>query len=124
MRSLEERDGLRLAGFPGSNPGLSDVGINAKEEYKMTKPIQTFRVGAIQAAVWENEGKEGRMFKSVTLQKRYKAENDEWKTSSSLMPNDLPKAALALNKAFEFISLKEGFEDNTEFSSAEKLAED
>lgn len=92
------------------------------------KPIQKFSVGAIQVAVWANEGKEGRTFNSVTMQKRYKTEEGIWKNSSSLNANDLPKAVLALNKAFEFISLKpssgnNNSDFNTEFSPAEELEE-
>lgn len=90
----------------------------------MTKPIQKFSVGGIQIAIWENEAKEGRTFNSVTMQKRYK-DGEEWKTSNSLNASDLPKAVLALNKAYEFISLKQIDTANdaseTEFSSAEKL---
>lgn len=81
------------------------------------RPIQKFSVGLVTAAVWENEGKEGRIFKSVTLQKRYK-DGKEWKTTNSLNANDLPKAVLALNKAFEFISLRQDSGEK-EFLSAE-----
>ena len=73
----------------------------------MSLPVKKFSVGGVQAAVWENEGKEGRSFYSVSFDRRYKDKNDEWKSTSSLKANDLPKAILALQKAYEFVSLKE-----------------
>ncbi len=73
----------------------------------MSLPIKKIAVGRIQVAVWENEGKEGRNYYSVSFDKRYKDKNDEWKSSNSLRANDIPKAVLALEKAYEFLSLKE-----------------
>jgi len=73
----------------------------------MTKPVKKFSAGAVQVAVWENEGKEGTNYYSVSMSKRYKDKNDEWKDSSSLKQTDLPKAVLALNKAYEYLTLKD-----------------
>ena len=73
----------------------------------MAKPLKKFSAANISAAVWENEGKEGRPFFSVTLQKRYKDKNEEWKNSSSFTANDLPRAMLVLDKAYEFLVIKE-----------------
>ncbi len=84
----------------------------------MSLPIKKFAVGGIQVAVWKNEGKEGRNYYSVSFDKRYKDKNDEWKSSSSLKANDIPKAVLALEKAYEFISLKEP--EQTENKEQEK----
>ena len=42
---------------------------------------------------------------SVSLQRNYKDRNGEWKTTHSFRQNDLPKALLALQKAFEHIAL-------------------
>ena len=73
----------------------------------MSLPVKKFSVGGVQTAVWENDGKEGRKFYSVSFDRRYKDKNDEWKSTTSLKANDLPKAILALQKAYEFVSLKE-----------------
>jgi len=73
----------------------------------MSSPVKKFSVGGVQVAVWQNEGKEGRSYYSVSFDKRYKDKNDEWKSTTSLNASDLPKAILALQKAFEFVSLKE-----------------
>jgi len=78
-----------------------------KEVGKMNVPVKKFQAGGVQVAVWENDGKEGKKFKSVSFQKSYKDSNDEWKHTSSLNANDLPKAIVALQKAFEWIVLKE-----------------
>lgn len=73
----------------------------------MTQPVKKIAVGGIQVAIWENPGKDGKPFYSVSLDKRYKDSNNEWKSSSSLKATDLPKAILALEKAYEFMVLKE-----------------
>lgn len=83
-----------------------------KEEILGKKlPEKKFRAGAITATVWQNEGKgkDGKTtsYRTVSFERSYKDNNDEWQTTSSLRMNDLPKAALVLNKAYEFIALNE-----------------
>ncbi len=73
----------------------------------MSSPIKKFSVGGVQVAVWENQSKEGNQFYTVSLDRRYKDKDDEWKSSNSFKKNDLPKAVLALQKAYEFLALKE-----------------
>ena len=75
----------------------------------MSSPIKKFQVGGVSAAVWENESQtpEGSPYQTVSLQKRFKDKNDEWKSSNSMRVSDLPKAILALQKAYEFVALKE-----------------
>lgn len=74
-------------------------------------PIKKFAVGGVHASIWENEGidKEGnpRVYNSISLSKNYKDKNGEWKSTGSLRAHDLPKAILALQKAYEFSVLKE-----------------
>ena len=78
----------------------------------MNSPVKKFGVGGIQVAVWENKGKEGNGYYSVSFERRYKDKGGEWKSTTSLKANDLPKAILALEKAYEFIALK-GQESNS-----------
>jgi hypothetical protein len=66
--------------------------------------LRHIRVGGIEATVWRNV-KDERVQYSVTLQRNYKDKNGDWKTSYSLRQNDLPKALLALQKAFECVAL-------------------
>lgn len=69
-------------------------------------PESKFNAGSIQIAVWDNESKEGNTFQSISIQKRYKV-GEEWKTTNSLNVNEIPKAILALQKAYEHLVLKE-----------------
>ena len=78
----------------------------ARAEREIKAPKAKFNVGAVQVAVWENEGKEGRVYNTVSIDKRYK-DGEEWKSTSSLRVDELPKAVLALQKAYEYLALKE-----------------
>lgn len=70
-------------------------------------PEQTFRAGGIRASVWRNTTKEGdREFRSVTFERSYKDKDGAWKTTSSLRVNDLPRAAVVLAKAYEYLVLR------------------
>jgi len=73
----------------------------------MSSPIKKFSAGGIQVAIWENEGKDGRTFNSVSFDRRYKDDKDEWKSTNSLKTNDIPKAIIALQKSYEYLVLKE-----------------
>ena len=69
-------------------------------------PIKKFKAGSIQVAIWENEKKEGGKYNTVSLDKRYK-DKEEWKSSSSFHMNDLPKAIIALERAYEYLAFKD-----------------
>ena len=72
----------------------------------MNKPEKKYKAGAISATVWKNEGqKNGKTFAfhTISIARNYKDKDGEWKNSSSLRPADLPKAALVLNKAYEYL---------------------
>ena len=73
----------------------------------MAAPVKKFRVGAVSCAVWQNDGKDGSKFFTVTMERRYKDKEGNWKSTNNLGVNDLPKAVLVLQKAFEFALLKE-----------------
>ena len=73
-------------------------------------PERKFRAGAISATVWKNTvEKEGTTFdfRTLSLERNYKDKQDEWQSTSTLRVNDIPKAVLVLNKAYEFLLLKE-----------------
>src|SRR5690242_13739949 len=74
------------------------------------KPEKTFSTGAIQVSVWKNESttKDGLKsdFRTINIQRRYADKTGEWKSTSTLRVNDLPRAALALSKAFEYLVMK------------------
>lgn len=74
----------------------------------MGKPEISFKCGSCDAAVFENEittGGKTIKVKKVSFQKRYKDSDGEWKNTYSLDVNDIPKAILALSKAYEYIVL-------------------
>ena len=85
--------------------------IKEKIDTGKNLPERKFSTGGIQATVWSNQGvsKEGAVteFKTVSLQRRYMDKGGAWKSSSSLRISDLPKAALVLNKAYEYLVLKD-----------------
>ncbi|HME87278.1 MAG TPA: hypothetical protein VKE88_02600 [Candidatus Nanoarchaeia archaeon] len=74
------------------------------------RPEKIFSTGAVQVSVWKNESatKDGLKsdFRTINIQRRYADKNGEWKSTSTLRVNDLPKAALALNKAFEYLVMR------------------
>jgi len=74
-------------------------------------PEKKFSTGAISATIWKNQGvskinNEPVEFRTIALQRSYKDKEGAWKSTSSLRINDLPKASLVLDKAYEYIVLK------------------
>ena len=78
------------------------------------QPIKEFRVAGISVADWCNEAEQdGRVIRrySVRLKKRYRdRQTGEWKDSDYLFADDLPRARLVLDKAYEYVALKESEE--------------
>ena len=75
-------------------------------------PEKKFSTGAITATVWKNNGTSKRdgaqiEFRTIQLDRRYKDKDGSWKSTNSLRINDLPKAALVLNKAYEYLVIRE-----------------
>ncbi|MBW2986638.1 hypothetical protein KY333_04680 [Candidatus Woesearchaeota archaeon] len=74
----------------------------------VNKPEKKYKAGAVSATVWKNEGqKNGKSFAfhTISLSRAYKDKDNNWKNSSSLRPGDLPKAALVLSKAYEYLTM-------------------
>lgn len=78
-------------------------------EKEKVKPVHRVNCGLVQAAVWKNvikkDGETIDVF-NVTIQKNYK-DGDEWKTSGSFGLNDLPRAVVAFQKAYEYLVIKD-----------------
>lgn len=93
------------------SPVKSELKLNLENKPKNT-PEKKFSAGSIIVTVWNNSvidektGNEN-YYKTVSFDRRYLNKQGEWKTSNSLRLNDLPKAVLALNKAYEYLVLKE-----------------
>ena len=81
------------------------------------KPEKKYKAGAVSATVWKNEGqKNGKSFAfhTISIARNYKDKDGEWKNSSSLRLADLPKAALVLNKAYEYLIMTAAEEGSVE----------
>lgn len=75
----------------------------------MSAPVKKFQAGGVQVAVWENDSPKGNnlKFNTVSIERRYKSKDDQWKSTSSMNVNDIPKAILSLQKAYEYLALKD-----------------
>ena len=77
-----------------------------------TKPDQEFKVGSVKASVWSNprETRDGKLFNShkVIVDRIYRDAQGEFKATSSLDVNDIPKAILALKKAYDYLMTRQG----------------
>lgn len=97
-----------------NDKGMSDEVVSAKE-----RPVKTFRAGGVAAAVWKHAGtgKDGQQiaFWSASLDKRYRDKEGKWESSRFLNANDIPKAILALQKAYDYVVCEAKDDDNTPF---------
>lgn len=65
------------------------------------KPVATFKLGRIHAAVWQNETETG-VVHNVTIERRY-LDGEQWKSSASFGRSDLPLVARVAEEAMTFI---------------------
>ncbi len=77
---------------------------------KRNEPIEKIRIGRVTAAIWQNEGANGRWY-NVTLSRSYK-DGDEYKDSHSLSGTDLLLGAAALERAFQAVGYLSGKEQS------------
>lgn len=69
-------------------------------------PEKKFRAGVVSATVWLNQTeKNGKAasYRTISLQRGYKDKNDQWQNTTSFRTNDLPRATLVLNQAYEYL---------------------
>ncbi len=89
------------------------------------QPEKKFSTGSVSATIWQNKGKsktgEEISFRTVSFQRRYTDKEGNWKTTSTLRINDLPRASLVLQKAYEYLVLK-GTEE-TQTNTTEEVEE-
>lgn len=81
-------------------------------------PERKFRAGAIAATVWKNQGsdRQGKSveYRTVSFERSYMDKEGKWKTTSSLRVNDLPRAAVVLTKAYEYLVLRDNAAETSE----------
>ena len=75
------------------------------------QPLKKLNIGALNLAIWRNDvrfGRDGdaRVMYSVTLERRYKDQSGTWQGSGSFRMNDIPKLALLLAKAYEYLTME------------------
>ena len=72
----------------------------------MSKPEKVFKAGAVRASIFRNTAvRDGKqlLFPKTVIEVRYKDKNGQWKGTNSLSLADLPKAIVALQKAYEYL---------------------
>jgi hypothetical protein len=72
----------------------------------MTQPEKVFKIGVVRASVFRNiivKAGQSISLPKVVIEVRYKDKAGNWQGTNSLSINDLPKAILALQKAFEYL---------------------
>ena len=77
------------------------------------QPEKKFKAGAISVTVWKNEAmKDKKKFEyhTVNLERNYKDKVGKWQTTNTLRIADVPKAAMLLNKCYEFLTMQEEVE--------------
>jgi hypothetical protein len=84
------------------------------------RPVKEFRAGPVKVAIWQNEAEQdGRpvIRHSIRIGKRYfDRQQNAWQDSDYFFVNDLPRLRLLVEKAFEFIALKESDPDSSDAS--------
>jgi homoaconitase/3-isopropylmalate dehydratase large subunit len=79
------------------------------------RPEKVFQNGAVRAAIFVNEReRDGHSFtkRQVSFQKLYRDKDGEFKSTNSLDVNDLPKAVIVLQKAYDYLTVRQEFEDS------------
>ena len=74
----------------------------------MSKPVRTFRCGAITAAVWSDSkvvDHEIVEMHSIKIDRTYK-NGEEWKNTHTFSTEDLPKVALVADEAYRYLRLQ------------------
>ncbi len=70
-------------------------------------PETVFKAGGVRASVWKytNTARNGQAFtqRKVVLERSYRDREGNWKNTNSFDANDVPKALLALWKAYEYM---------------------
>ncbi len=87
----------------------------------MAQPEITFRHGLCSTSIFENEykrGEESFTVRTVSFQRSYLDKEGNWQRTNSLNVNDIPKAVLVLNKAYEFLTSNSQAEAETDDAAA------
>jgi hypothetical protein len=68
------------------------------------EPKARFKIGAVEATVWENTSEGGKTFFTTKITRGYKDAEGKWKNTDNLNSGDLLNAAKVLERAEQLIS--------------------
>ena len=121
MRSERANEQQRHGEWPMTRPSEAANDESFGEMFSLTErtqimnpsspqpPIKEFRIGAVSCAVWRDEvEQDGRMQvrHSFKLKKRY-FKDGSWQDSQTYFPDDVFKAIIVFQQAYEFAMLHE-----------------
>lgn len=78
---------------------------------------KTFRQGSCNASIVKSihvSGERSFTLRKVVFQRHYRDNDGNWKSTHDLRVNDIPKAVIVLNRAYEFLTSNGGPEDDSE----------
>jgi len=89
----------------------------AEKTIEKSNLVKKFSTGAISACIWNNESlnQNGEIveYKTISFNRRYLDKStNQWKSTDSFKTQDLPKAVLVLQKAYEYLALRDDFDAN------------
>jgi hypothetical protein len=102
---MENKSNIDEAGRVGIRvPSVSEI-MGKKH------PEKKFKAGSVSATIWLNSGQdsEGKLtqFRTIAFERSYLDKEGNWQSTNSLRLTDIPKGILVLNKAYEYLVLKE-----------------
>jgi len=74
------------------------------------KPTMKFRVGPVVATVWENDVQSGDRtvaLQKVQVQRVYKDKNNDWQSTDSFRPQDLPVLASLVQRVYQKLAVRQ-----------------
>lgn len=84
---------------------IQNKGIQSKEN----QPEKKFRAGPISATIWRNKSQKSAEsgdvgeYRTISIERSYTDKDGKWQSTNSMRVNDLPKAALVLQRAYEHL---------------------
>lgn len=78
-------------------------------------PEKKYRAGGISATVWLNKGQsatgEETEYRTISLERSYTDKEGKWQSTNSMRVNDIPKACVTLQQAYEFLVLQQDIKE-------------
>ena len=124
---LLHRQGGEMTERFKNDQSFHEYTTEVKNMTEKKQPLKKIRFGAICATIWRDtySDPKGHSFEvdSVVLDRTYKDRKGDWQHTGSMKKEDLLKAALALQKAYEFLAGPETEEVSTTEENGEENAE-